>query len=154
VWGQAVLILIGIAGFAAASDVPSPTARRTAQREAWTRFHNAHPELAIAVERGVISALTTRVSLREVMQACAATDRSTTLRDLPVSSAIELTGRDVSAHAWRCDTPSNDRAASTVCGCVVARLPGELHVILPGQVPEATLAPYDGQLALRLPMAQ
>ncbi|HET9620158.1 MAG TPA: hypothetical protein VFP84_02240 [Kofleriaceae bacterium] len=149
-----MLILIGVAGFAAASDVPSPTARRTAQREAWTRFHNDHLTLATAVERGVTTALATQVSLRDVTQACATTDRSATLRDLAVSSAIELSGRAITTHAWRCDTKRDDRAAGEICSCVVARLPSELHLMVPSQVHDGWLAPYTGQLALTLPLAQ
>jgi len=104
VWSQAVLILICVAGFAVASDVPSPSAIRTSQREAWARFHTAHVELANAIERGVTTAIATQVSLREIVQACATTDRSEALRDIAVSAALELDGREITTHAWRCDT--------------------------------------------------
>jgi hypothetical protein len=153
VWCQAVLILIGIAGFAAASDTPSPTAIRASQREAWTRFRDAHAELAGAiegVEGGVISALANKVSLRDVMEACATTDRSEALRDIAVSAALELNGREITTRAWRCDTARDDVAAGRICGCVVARLPDEMHTIVPSRIPEAELATYDGRLALRL----
>jgi len=92
------------------------------------------------------------VSLREIVQACATTDRSEALRDIAVSSAIELRGRDVTTHAWRCDTLRNDVAASRICGCVVTRLPDETHTIVPAQIADRALAPYDGWLALRLEM--
>jgi hypothetical protein len=152
VWCQAVLILIGVAGFAAASDAPSPSAIRTAQREAWSRFRDAHAELAGAVEGGVTTALTTKVSLRDVMEACATTDRSEALRDIAVSTALELNGREVTTRAWRCDTARDDLAASRICGCVVARMPDEMHTVVPLRIADRALAPYEGWLALRLAM--
>jgi hypothetical protein len=154
VWAQAILILVGVAGFAIASDEPSPTARRNAQREAWLRFHHAHPALATAIEGNVTTALATRVALREVIQACATTNRSNVLRDLPVSSAIEVDGRAIASHAWRCDTAPSDVAASQICSCVVARLPDALHLMVPPQIADDDLASYEGQLALNLPMAR
>jgi hypothetical protein len=152
VWGQAALILIGIAGFAAASDAPSPTTIRASQREAWTRFRDAHEALAGSIEAGVTTALTTKVSLRDVLEACATTDRSEALRDIAVSAALELHGREITTHAWRCDTPRDDAAAGRICGCVVARLPDEMHTIVSARIADGALAPYDGWLALRLAM--
>lgn len=152
VWCQAVLILVGVAGFAAASDTPSPSAIRTSQRGAWSRFRDAHAELAGAIEAGVTNALTTRVSLRDVMDACATTDRSEALRDIPVSAALELNGREITTRAWRCDTADGDVAAGRICGCVIARLPEEMHTIVSLRIPDRALAPYEGWLALRLAM--
>jgi hypothetical protein len=152
VWSHAVLILIGVGGFAAASDVPSPSAIRLSQREAWARFHASHVELATAIEHGVTTAVATQVSLRDIVQACATTDRSEALRDLAVSLAIELHGRNVATHTWRCDAARDDVAASRICGCVVTRLPDELHTIVPAQIADGALASYEGWLALRLDM--
>lgn len=152
VWVQAVLILIGVAGFAAASDTPSASAIRMSQREAWTRFRDAHQELAGSIEGGVTTALTTQISLRDVMEACATTDRSEALRDIAVSAALELRGRAIAIHAWRCDTAPDDVAAGKICTCVIDRLPDEMHTIVPVRIPDRALAPYDGRLALRLAM--
>jgi hypothetical protein len=129
--------------------VPEATAIRRSRLPEWMRFRYEHSHLALSTEMAVRLALDAPISLRDATNACSAKLRIEPVRDLDISAEIVLQGRDATVRGWGCEA-SDTAVAGRICDCVLEQLAPEYHVVVPGEVADEDLAPYDGMLSLRV----
>lgn len=127
-----------------ASVVPesSPTEVRRSHLPEWGRFRYDHPRLAFSTEVAVRATLDHPVALRDIVATCAPNQR---VAPLAISAELELRGREATVRGWGCDAPG---ASAALCDCVVRHLPDEAHTLLPPDLPDEELAPYEGLLSI------
>lgn len=128
---------------AAATDI------RKSRLPEWMRFRYEHSQVALSTEMAVRFELDARVDVDAAKAACVAQPPHASGVALDISAEIEIRGRDATVRGWGCDT-EHDARAGAICDCFLDQLPSELHVVVPPEVRDAELVPYDGPLSLRL----
>ena len=116
----------------------------------WMRFRYEHSEVALSTEMAVRFELDAQVHVRDAKAACAAQQPDASVVALEISASIEIRGRDATVRSWGCDTEHDDARAGAICDCFLGQLPSELHMVVPPEVRDAGLVPYEGMLSLRL----
>ena len=114
------------------------------------RFRHKHTRVALAAETEVSLAL----DLGNIVRTCGETGGTPEPRRilLELSAEIEIKGRDIFVRGWSCDPEADGAIARTmarVCECVVARIPDELALEVPGNVADQHLADHTGSFSLR-----
>lgn len=127
-----------------------PAAVRKSRLPEWMRFRYEHPRLAPLTEMAVRLALDSPVPAREIMSECATKLHIEAVRDLDISAELTLDGREATVRGWGCEANEEASIAAQICDCILGRLPGELQMAVPREVPEEDLARYEGMLSLRL----
>ena len=115
----------------------------------WMRFLYEHSQVAASAEMAVRFELDAQMHVGDAKVACAR-PLDASVAALDISARIEIHGRDVTIRGWGCDVEHDDASHGAMCDCFLELLPSELHVVLPPEVPDAALVPYDGLLSLRL----
>jgi len=129
---------------AAATDI------RKSRLPEWMRFRYEHPHVALPTEMTVRFELDAQVHVSNAKAACVAQQADASAVALDISAEIEIRGRNATVRGWGCDTEHDDARAGAICDCFVEQLPSELHVVVPPEVRDADLVPYEGMLSLRL----
>jgi hypothetical protein len=128
---------------------PITTAVRKSSLAEWMRFRYEHSTLALSTEMAVRWALDKPARMRDFVTACA-TKEHMPAAVVDMSAEIEIRGRDATVRSWGCDSATDAGAAGRICECVLEHLPDESHVVVPPEVAEADLTPYEGMLSLQL----
>lgn len=123
---------------------------RTSRLPEWMRFRYEHSKIALSTEMAVRFELEAQVHVGDAKAACAARQPDASSVMFDISAEIEIRGRDATVRGWGCDTEPGDVRAGAICDCFLEQLPGELHVVVPPEVRDADLVPYDSMLSLWL----
>lgn len=116
----------------------------------WMRFRVERTRIALSTEMAVRFALEADAHVAETKAACTSAQSMSMAPALDISAEIEIHDRDVTVRSWGCDTESEDPRVGAACECLIQRLPAELSVAVPADVPDGDLTSYTGMLSLRL----
>jgi hypothetical protein len=133
----------------AMNPAPITTAIRKSRLPEWMRFRYEHSTLALSTEMAVRWILDKPLPMRDFVTACASKEHTPSVF-VDMSAEIEIRGRDATVRGWGCDSTTDDMAAGRICECLLEHLPSESHVVVPPEVADTDLAPYEGMLSIQL----